>query len=341
MPRRGSARLQLKLAALGRDLERGLKPVYFISGDETLLVEEACDDVLAAARANGFEERSVLHAEAGFRWHDVTQDAASMSLFASRRVIDLRVPGAKFDREASEVLRAYAAAPLPDTLLLIRAGRLEPRQRSSAWFKALEQCGVVVLVWPISAAELPRWLESRLRAAGLRLEAGALSAFAERVEGNLLAAVQEIGKLKLAAPTQPVATDTLLEVLEDAAHYDTFELLDAVYGGDQARVSRMVRGLRAEGVAPFAILGALTAQLRRMGRGERMPPQRQRLVGQFLSRLGPGAIDRALAECALVDQQGKGQLLGDAWCSLESLLLRLAGARLPSLEKALPYLVRP
>ena len=317
--------MQLKLTALARELERGLKPAYLISGDESLLVEEACDDVLAAARANGFEERSVLHAEPGFHWHDVIQDAASMSLFASRRIIDLRVPGAKFDREASEVLRAYAAEPLPDTLLLIRCGRLEPRQRSSAWFKALDQCGIVVLVWPVSAAELPRWLEGRLGAAGLRLERDALTSFAERVEGNLLAAVQEIGKLKLAELPQPITVDSLLEVLEDAAHYDTFELLDAVYAADAARVSRMVRGVRAEGVAPFAILGALAAQLRRMGRGERLPPQRQKLLQTAVKRLGTARLETLLGECAMLDLQAKGMLRGDAWTSLESLLVEVAG----------------
>jgi DNA polymerase-3 subunit delta len=335
-----SLRLQVKAAALAGSLQRDLAPIYFISGDETLLVEEACDTILSAAAAQGFEERSVLHAETGFRWHDVTQDAASMSLFASRRIIDLRVPTGKFDREASEVLRAYAARPLDDTVLLIRTRRLEAKQRSTAWFKQLDAAGVVVLIWPVGAAELPRWLESRLKSAGLRMDREAMQYFCERVEGNLLAAVQEIGKLKLSDLPQPIDSETLATVLEDAAHYDTFELLDAVYGGDAARVARMVVGLRAEGVAPFAILGALTAQLRRFARGDRMPPQRQRVAQQFLARLGRGGVDRVLAQCALIDQQGKGQLLGDAWLSLESLLVRLAGARVASLEQQLPYLIR-
>jgi hypothetical protein len=158
--------VQVKSSDLVGALERGLAPLYFISGDDTLLVEEACDAVLRAARAQGFDERSVLHADSGFKWNDVLQDAASMSLFAARRVIDLRVPGAKFDRDASEVLRRYAQQPAADTLLLIRSPRLEARQRSSAWFKALEQAGVVVLVWPVGQRELPRWLGGRLRAAG-------------------------------------------------------------------------------------------------------------------------------------------------------------------------------
>lgn len=334
--------MQLKAADLAGHLERKLAPLYLITGDETLLVEECCDAIIRTAAAAGYSERSVLHAEGAFRWHDLLQDAASLSLFASRRIIDLRVPGAKFDKEGSEVLRSYADAPLPDTLLLIRSGRLESRQLSAAWFKALDRAGVVLRIWPVSMQELPRWLEGRLRSAGVALERDALGYFAERVEGNLLAAVQEINALALAGISQPVSLDALMAVLEDSAHYDTFDLLDAVYGGDSPRVARMVRGLKAEGVAPFAILGALTAQLRRLADGSlRLPPARQRLIERFRSRLGSGVIDRVLAECAIVDQQGKGQLLGDAWLSLENLLLRLSGTRLDSLENALPYLRRP
>ena len=333
--------MQLKGQDLPGQLKGQLAPVYFICGDETLLVEEAADAVLAAARSAGFTERSVLHADAGFEWHELLADAAAMSLFSARKVIDLRNPAAKFDKTASEVIRAYCAAPSEDNLLLLRSARIEARQKSSAWFKALDSAGVVVQIWPIRAAELPRWLQARLQRAGLTLEADALSYLAERVEGNLLAAVQEVEKLKLAELSQPISAIQLSEVLEDAAHYDTFELLDAVFSGDKARVPRMVHGLRAEGVALFAILGALTSQLRQIGQN-RVPQFRRRTTDRLVQRLGSvAAIDRVLAQCALVDQQGKGQLLGDAWLSLEDLLLRLAGTRLPSMESQLPALRRP
>lgn len=338
--------MPLDAAALDGHLERALAPLYLVSGDETLLVEEACESILAAARRRGFGERSVLFVDAGFHWHDLTQGAASLSLFSERRIIDVRNPSAKFDKDASEVLREYCARPPADTLVLIRSGRLEARQRTSAWFKALDGAGVVVQIWPVGAAELPRWLEARVRRAGLKLTPGALDCLAERVEGNLLAAVQEIEKLKLTAQDQPIDAEALTAALEDASRYDTFELLDAVFQGDAARVARMVRGLRAEGVAVFAILGALTAQLRMLQAGAqafgRLSPQRRRSLERFTARIGRGdTLDRALAQCALVDQQGKGQLLGDAWHSLDNLLLRLAGARLPSLEDRLRYLLRP
>ena len=149
-----------------------------------------------------------------------------MSLFAQRRIVDVRVPAGKLDREASEVLRSYMSAPMVDTLILLRTERLEPKKRNSAWFKALAEGGVVVLIWPIRAAELPRWVQGRLRHAGLEFDGPALSYFCQRVEGNLLAAVQEIEKLALAGLPQPISIDPLAAALEDASHYDTFELLD-------------------------------------------------------------------------------------------------------------------
>ncbi len=321
--------MQVRAAELAGRLESRLAPLYLVTGDEPLLVEEACDAIIEAARHQGFGERSVLHAEGGFNWNDVLQDAASMSLFAARRIVDVRVPGGKFDRDASEVLRRYAGQPPEDTLLLIRTPRLESRQRNAAWFKAVEKAGVVVPIWGVELRELPRWLADRLKRAGLTLEREALNLLAERVEGNLLAAVQEIEKLKLAGLESPVTAQALAGVLDDAARYDVFELVDATLGGDARRVSRMVRTLRQEGIALFAVLGALTSQLRRIGDGGgRMSPQRKRLVSVFLDRVGAAsAVERVLAECALVDAQGKGQIPGDAWQSLEDLLLRLAGVR--------------
>jgi DNA polymerase-3 subunit delta len=321
--------MEVRPADLERQLARGLAPVYLVSGDEPLLLQEACDAILAAARAAGYAERVVLHAETGFDWTEILQESASLSLFAERRIIDVRLSGAAFGREGSEVLVEYARSAGADTLLLLRCGRIDSRQRNSAWYKALGQAGVIVPIWPIAASELPRWLEARLRATGLRCSREALQALAERVEGNLLAAVQEIAKLALHELPQPISVEALLAVLEDAAHYDTFELIDGTLAGDAARVARMVASLRQEGIAVFAVLGALTAQLRRIAAGERIPPQRQRLVAGFERRLGGArGIDAVLASCALIDAQGKGEIPGDPWRSLEELLLRLCGVRI-------------
>ena len=316
--------MQVRVEDLNSHLSNGLARAYLVTGDETLLVEEACDAVLRAAREAGFSERSVHHAEGSFRWHELDQDAASLSLFAERKVIDVRVPGGKFDKETASALQEYDAQPSEDTLLLIRAPRLQPRQRSSAWYKTLDKLGVIVPIWPISPAQLPRWLEQRARGRELQLQRDAVQYLADRVEGNLLAAAQEIEKLLLMDLEQPVSLEALAAALEDTSHFNSFDLIDAVMAGQPDRVVRILASLRAEGANLFAILGALTSQLRRLGQSQRLPPARQKLVDAFKRRVP--RVAPVLAQCAFIDQQGKGRRVGDAWISLELLLLRLAGA---------------
>lgn len=341
--------MQLKAQDLKGHLVSRLAPIYLISGDETLLVQEACDLITGAAREKGFTEREVIHVDRTFKWGELIQAAASMSLFAERRILDVRVPDDKIDKEASAVLREYAKDPAPDNLLLLRCGRLKPKQRQSAWFKALNDAGAIVLIWPVGINELPRWLQQRLREADLQLRPEALSYLVERVEGNLLAAVQEIAKLKLSQLPSPIDLTSLMSVLEDASHYDVFELLDAMFAGDGRRISRMLRGLKAEGIAIFAIMGALTSQLRGVASGGYAgPPQRQPLIDKFKRRHDSDAIWAALAEAALIDSQGKGVLLGDEWQSLERWCLHLAGdsagkvqsPTLVTLERSKQYLRR-
>lgn len=321
--------MQIKFENFHSYLDNTLANIYLISGDETLLVEETCDAIIGRARQEGFGGRSVHHVEARFGWHELTQDGASLSLFADRKIVDVRVPANKFDKDASVELCEWAAAPPPDTLLMLRTGRLQPRQRSAAWFKALEKAGVVVLVWPVSVQQMPRWVGQRLQAKGLTVERDAIEYLSERVEGNLLAAAQEVDKLALMQLEEPITVDRLISVLEDTSRFNTFDLIDAVMGGDSARVRRAVAGLREEGTSLFAILGALTSQVRRAGNTRGMPPQRQHLVRIFHDRVKD--VSLVLAECAVVDRQGKGQGLADAWISLERLLLRLSGSRFVTL----------
>lgn len=330
--------MQVKAEDLDSQLSTRILPVYLVSGDETLLVEEACDAIIHAASAQGFSERSVHHVDSGFHWYDLNHDAASLSLFAERKLLDVRVPVKKFDREASDTLRewveeASSSAEL-NNILLLRTTRLDPRQRNSAWFKALDKVGSITLIWPMSAAQLPRWLNQRAKTAGIKLHNDAVQYLCDRVEGNLLAAAQEVEKLVLMDLPQPVSLDDVVACLEDAARFNSFDLLDAMMAGDPTKVVRIIHALREEGVALFAILGALTSQVRRMDSPRGLPPARQRLLQQFAQRIRePGAV---LAECAVIDQQGKGQLLGDAWLSLENLLLRLSGVRsmpLPSQDQ--------
>ena len=330
--------MQLKPENLRAKLAGELAPIYLVAGDETLIVEEACDAVLSAARRQGYSERRVLHVEPGFDWSELAGEAANQSLFAERRIIDLRPPANKFDRKASDAIRAYTAAPPEDVLLLIRTGRLDGRQRSSAWFKAIDKAGVAVLVWPVGVRELPQWLAARLRSAGLQLNKEAFAYLRDRVEGNLLAAVQEIEKIKLLDLPQPINAAAIAAAVEDVSHYDAFELIDAAFAGEAKRVRQVLRTLREEGVAIMAVLGVLASQLRRIDSGAWMPNHRRSLVARFKRRAG--GVEAVLAELALIDQQVKGVIFGDPWLSLERLLLRHCGLDIARFEDERRYLQR-
>ena len=234
-------------------------------------------------------------------------------LFSLRRLLVVRVPAKRFDKDAAEMLLAYVDKPSPDTLLLLRTEGLDKKQRSAAWFKRIDTVGATLLVWPIDAKKLPAWIAQRSRRVGLELSRDALAHLASNVEGNLLAAVQEIEKLALAGLPQPVTLAALTAAVGDAAHYDAFDLIDAAIAGEATRVRHIVWVLRAEGVAPLTILGAFTWRLRQLMTGDSGGMRRRDL-------------EALLVRCALIDQQVKGAADGDPWQSLERLALRIAGA---------------
>ena len=331
--------MQIRANQLARHLQGGdFAAAYLVTGDEHLLVEEACDAILAAARGAGFDERTLFEAMPRAPWNELFAAAANLSLFGTKRLLDVRIPPRGLDRAGSDAVRRYLQAPLPDTLLVCRAVELEWRQRTSAWFKALDKAGAVVPLFPVSARDLPRWLEGRCRAAGLRLEQDAILALAERVEGNLLAARQEIEKLKLLQPTGSVSADDVLDAVGDSSHFDTFALIDVACAGNGPRLRKMLAALKLQGVAIFLILGALANQLQRAhdlaaGGNPRLPRNRIAALTAAARRLGVEGIDELVKECALLDLQAKGMLPGDAWDSLERILLALAGVQPPSFEK--------
>lgn len=325
----------LKRTDLASHLQNQLAQVYLVSGDDFFLVQESCDAIIAAARTKGFQEKSFLDTSSGFRWQDLGQNAASMSLFSQSRILDVRVAGNKFDKDASKAIREYVNRPIEDTLLLIRCSRLEPKQRSSAWYKAIDSIGYITLTWPIEGKSLFEWLKRRANVAGLNLDNEAIRYLMDRVEGNLLAGAQEIEKLKLIAGPDLMTVEDVESLIGDFAHYDVFSLIDAIFGGDLARVHRILNSLHDAGVSLFPILGGLTGQMRRLKDSKRpIAGKRGELIAVFIKRLGSvEVIDKVLDQCALVDAQAKGQLLGDSWGSLENLCLRLAGSRkLLSLE---------
>ena len=254
--------MQLKGEQLTAHLERELKPVYVVYGDEPLLVIEAADAIRAAARAKGFDEREVLTAMAGFNWADLQHCAGNMSLFGGRTLIDLRIPTGKPGRDGSSALQDYCARPSPDALLLVTLPGLDWTEEKAVWLKALSEAGVAVKLTPPNLAELPSWLAGRLRRQQQTADSEGLRFIAERVEGNLLAAHQEILKLGLLYPVGALSLQQVKEAVLNVARYDLDGLREAMLAGDVARLTRTLDGLQQEGEAPPLVLWAMTEEIR-------------------------------------------------------------------------------
>jgi DNA polymerase-3 subunit delta len=237
--------MRLRFTQLPEHLARGLSPVYLICGDEPFQLGEAARLIRTAARTAGFDEREVLDQDAQFDWGALGASASAMSLFSQRKLIDLRLSSGKIGKDGSAALRAYCARPCPDNLLLVTAPGLERKELENQWVKSLDTVGAVVQVWPLKGRELAQWLSQRLTAAGFVPEPGAAELLAERVEGNLMAAVQEIEKLRLLREPGPLPLEDLLGTLADSARFDLFALTDAAVAGDRARVHRVLAVLRA------------------------------------------------------------------------------------------------
>lgn len=326
--------MQVEPRNFAASLERGIPPLTFVHGTEVLLVEEICDVYLKAARAAGYDEREVSFAESGFSWEALLENSLSMSLFGGRKVLDVRLSQLRMDGSAGEVLKGLARGANPDTRVLLRAGEVRSDQQKSAWYKSLVQSAVIVNVRGISHEHFRPWLMDRLKRADVRLTPDALELLCSGVEGNLLAAVQEIERLKLLGSGISIDRGLLESQLEDSSHHDGFAWIDALFKGDAERVVRILHNLRQEGQSPIGPLYLLVGTLRRIMRGDWMPDAQKRLVPAF--RLRAGSLDALLSECALLDLQAKGQLTGEVWESLINLSLRLCrgqeGRQLPDLE---------
>ena len=334
--------MQLKPEQVDTHLRKQLAPVYFISGDEPLRVMEAADAVRAAARTQGYDEREVMTVQAGFDWGSLMSEAGNLSLFSQRRVIDLRMPAGKPGAEGSRALRGYAEQPPEDTLLLVTAGKLEKSARESKWVQALDRAGVVVFVWPLGAQEFTAWIQRRMQQRGLQPTAEAVTLLADRVEGNLLACVQEIEKLYLLQGEGSVDAEAIVALVADNARYDVFGLVDSALSGEAVRSVRILQGLHAEGIVPQIVLWALSREIRQlavmavavasgqpvqavMTRYRVWPAARKSMLAAALQRLPAARCNTLLQHCARVDRVSKGQAAGNAWDELLQLTLTLAG----------------
>lgn len=295
---------------------------------EDLDREEVGDQALTIARAHGFTERSVFHVERkGFDWSEVHSDAGAMSLFSEKRVMDIRIEKSFIDKKASDFFRAYAADAGDDTLLLVRTEYLAKRDKTAKWYQALSPIGLCVHSYLVQDKDMPRWLVARAKREGVELSKEAVRYLAERLEGNLLAAAQEVSRLNLLGKPVIELAD-VEESVSSANHYRMWDLLDEAFAGHAQKVRRMCRTMEAEGESPLAVLGPLITRLRSGGGGARGGYSR----GGY-SQEAAKPMHAYIAECSLIDLQAKGALEGDAWQSLERLLLALGGIQTtPSLS---------
>ena len=335
------------LPALRKQIATGeLKSVYLLAGEEHLLLLEAADALRARARELGYVEREVFDADNSFDWNQLAQSASAMSLFATRKLIDLRIPTGKPGKDGGAAIIEYCANPPPDTVLLITAQEWS-KKHETAWSQAVDRIGVFTQVWPLRTDELPGWIGARAAARGLKMTADAVDLLTERIEGNLLAAAQEIDKLALLHAGATLDAEMLEASVADDTRFDVFKLLDAALAGDAARALRILAGLRAEGENPIGLLGWPLNQLQMLARiasarggiaaglkSEYIrPQQREGLIRRALERAPRTHWDACLIQAGCVDRIGKGRGIGDAWLEFERLLVAVAQPRAGLLAK--------
>ena len=339
--------MQLSAQQLAGHLQKGLRSLYTLHGDEPLLVQEAADAIRAAARTQGYTERT-SHTVAGahFDWSEVLAAGGSLSLFADKQIVEVRIPSGKPGKDGSVALQALAqsAEGNDSTLTLVLLPRLDKATRTGAWFAALESGGVSIQLDPVERHALPQWIAQRLQQQGQRVEAGdmgqrTLQFFADRVEGNLLAAHQEIQKLALLYPAGELRQEQVEAAVLNVARYDVFKLSDAVLGGQVQRVQRMLDGLQAEGEAEVLVHWALAEDIRALKRvtdalraGRPMPVAlrenriwgpKERHFERIAPRVSPAAVARLLRSAHTVDGIVKGLKVpdwpADGWQALRRL----------------------
>jgi len=328
---------------LEKELSKPLKPLYLVTGDEPLQQMEACDAIRQAARKQGFTEREVFHVERGFDWGQFFLSANSMSLFAEKKILELRFNSAKPGDVGSKAFAEYCQNRNDDNVLIITMPKIDPAGQRSKWFKLLDQTGAILPLWPVEANRLPSWISARMRSQNLSPSREAVLLLAEKVEGNMLAAAQEIEKLAINAPAK-ISVEDIIEAVEDAAKFDVFKLVDAILMAKPKRVARIMYGLQAMGEKPAYVLWALSREIRTMSsmayareKGAALGgvlkkhgvwDKRMPLVKNALQRLNEKQWSALLQEAMKVDQIIKGVKKGNSWDALMDLSFAMTGNRL-------------
>ena len=336
--------MKLYFDQLEKHLQSPLAPVYLVSGDEPFQKDQASMAIRKHAVAQGFSEREVHHVDKNFDWDQLTASAGTLSLFAEKKLIDLRMSSGKFGDAGRKILVAYCEQPPEDTVLLISMGKMEKAQFNTKWFKTVDKVAAVLQVWPVEAAQMPGWINTRMQYRGMQPSAEAATLLADRLEGNLLAADQELEKLRLLCGEGEVDAEQVAAAVTDSARFDVFALVDAALSGDSHRIVRIFQGLRGEGVEPTLVLWALSREIRAManmawslaqGTGlnqvlsqNRVWDKRKASVTAGLKRHTSRRWQGFLYQAAEVERVIKGRATGAIWDELVQLSLKVAGINL-------------
>ena len=326
-------------------IARTVCPVYMVSGDEPLQQMESLDLIRSFLREQGFTEREVLDVDAQFDWQRLIDEAASMSLFASRRIVELRLPSAKPGKQGSLILKDYLSRPPEDTVLIVNAGKIDGNTKKSAWFKAIDKSGLFVQCWPVPVDKLPFWLKQRFSLRNMDADNEVLAYISQHVEGNLLAADQEIEKLYLLLGPGKITYSDVAQAVTSQSRYSVFELVDMLLTGNSKRVIKIISGLKAEGMVPVVINWALAKDIRLLSqvaaelssvdfklKRSGVWQSRIALFKSCLSRHRPRTFQLMLKRCAYIDAVSKGLIDANVWDEIETLCLRLAGTSTTTLR---------
>lgn len=335
--------MRLPPQQLSQHLASGLKPCYVLTGDEPLAQRECLDTIRQAARQLGYEERTSLTADRYFNWQQVTAFGQSSSLFANLRILEINIPNGKPGSDGSKVLQSIVEQPLTDTLLVIILPKVDWKDQKSAWYMTLEQSTVMLTLEEVPPTQLPKWIANRLAAQQQQADVETLEFIAHQVEGNLLAAHQEIQKLGLLYPAGKLQHDDVQASVLNVSRYDAFQLGEAVLSGDAERTVRILQGLQDEGAQPVAVMNPLMWVLRPLlrikqaeARGESLTTamqqakvryNQQALFQRALGRLSLRQLQAALHKLAEIDKTAKGLIKGDVWLEISRLCFGLARVR--------------
>lgn len=334
--------MQVQHRQLPQTLANQLPGLVVLSSAEPFLLEESVDLVRKTARDAGYIERRTFHAERSFNWSELLHEAQSLSLFEDKKLLEVHLPNAKPGDAGAKILTEYAALDSPDCMLLLIMGKLEAASLRSKWYKTLDSVAVICRIWPINANELPGWINNRMRQAGLKASDAAVRLLTEKVEGNLLAAAQEIEKLAMLGSAEQIDEEHIMRSIGNSARYNAFELVESALQGSAESALRMLSGLRAEGVDARSVLWALSNEIRGLhtaiGQGSRreasawvqrqkMPRNRQQALLSYLTRASRRELNTLHQLATETDRRIKGAVRAEAWDSLAELVVVLSGRK--------------